>query len=348
MFFVASIGALVAPRRFLGRAATGLLILFFSLFIGLRHEVGGDWFIYLENLQSIDHTSFQSSVIDNLINDPGYNFFSWISVSLGAGIYGVNLICAVLFSVGLIFFCRAQPRPWLALVVSIPYLVIVVGMGYTKQSVALGLFMPACLFLGNQKIVRFSILIFIASLFHKTAVILMIAALPSLLARNTFIGKLTSFLVIASSSLGAFYLFLAPKLDFLIYGYEDQAMQSQGAGIRVAMVFIPGVMMILFSGRDTSLGSLRNLWLGLSYAALGCAVLLLLIKSSTLVDRLALYCIPLQLVVATRIHDWRLVNIRKTYLNLLVIILFGMVQFVWLNYALTASAWYPYKNILFL
>ena len=38
------------------------------------------------------------------------------------------------------FFVRRQPMPWLGLLVAIPYLVIVVGMGYSRQAIALGLF----------------------------------------------------------------------------------------------------------------------------------------------------------------------------------------------------------------
>ncbi len=39
---------------------------------------------------------------------------------------------------GLVQFCRKQPLPWLALAVAAPFIIIVVGMGYTRQSVALG------------------------------------------------------------------------------------------------------------------------------------------------------------------------------------------------------------------
>ena len=73
--------------------------------------------------------------------DPGYLIIQWVSEYFGWGIIGVNVICALIFSIGLSVFCRSLPRPLLALSVSIPYLVIVVAMGYTRQGVALGLAM---------------------------------------------------------------------------------------------------------------------------------------------------------------------------------------------------------------
>jgi len=94
--------------------------------VGLRHEVGGDWETYLENLDLVRDESFDNL---SLIRDPAYVLLNWISWRLGADIYGVNLACAGIFSYGLVVFCRDQPRPWLALCLSIPYLVIVVAMG---------------------------------------------------------------------------------------------------------------------------------------------------------------------------------------------------------------------------
>lgn len=36
-------------------------------------------------------------------------------------------------------FARSQPDPWLAVLVAVPYLVIVVAMGYSRQAVAIGI-----------------------------------------------------------------------------------------------------------------------------------------------------------------------------------------------------------------
>ena len=43
--------------------------------------------------------------------DPGYQLINYFSASIGFGIYGVNVICAFIFSIGLTLFCRNLPRP---------------------------------------------------------------------------------------------------------------------------------------------------------------------------------------------------------------------------------------------
>jgi len=100
----------------------------FSLFIGLRHEVGGDWFHYLTSIQYFAALDLVTGLKNLQTSDPAFALLSWLSTGLG-DIYFVNLCCGVLFTIGLISFCRIQPAPWLALTVAVPYLVTVVAMG---------------------------------------------------------------------------------------------------------------------------------------------------------------------------------------------------------------------------
>ena len=109
-----------------------------TLLIGYRFEVGGDWSNYLPMLDIISGLG----LIDVLKeSDPSYQLINWVSVEMHWGIFGVNLIGGGIFSIGLSVFCLNQPRPWLALAVALPYMVIVVAMGYSRQGVALGLVM---------------------------------------------------------------------------------------------------------------------------------------------------------------------------------------------------------------
>ena len=86
------------------------------MLVGLRHEVGGDWFNY-ENI----YLDMVGAPLSELLErgDPGYYVLNWMSSQVGGGTYLVNLLSAVLFSVGLVAFCRQQPRPWLALAVAV-------------------------------------------------------------------------------------------------------------------------------------------------------------------------------------------------------------------------------------
>jgi hypothetical protein len=141
---------------------------------------------------------------------------NWISNRMGWGVYGTNLIYGAIFSLGLIAFCRAQPRPLLALAVAVPYLVVVVAMGYSRQGVAIGLAMFALLALADRNTVKFVIFVALAGLFHKSAVVLIpIAALGQHQAQNLDggLGGATAVLM--------YYLYLEEAAETLVEGYID-------------------------------------------------------------------------------------------------------------------------------
>jgi hypothetical protein len=64
------------------------------------------------------------------------------------------------------------------------------------------------------------------------------------------------------------------------------------------------------------------------------------------VDRLALYLIPLQLFVGSRLPDTRLFGINPSQWNQLLILFSLVVLLVWLLFAGHSYAWLPYRNLL--
>ena len=88
----------------------------------------------------------------------------------------------------------------------------------------------------------------------------------------------------------------------------------------------------------------QKLWTNFSYAALFTLVALLVVASSTAVDRLALYLIPLQVFVLDRLPEvFRGAGRKNSQLLLMVIGYSAIIQFVWLNYANNAGYWLPYQ-----
>ena len=313
-----------------------LALLAITLMVGYRFEVGGDWGNYFRYLEAVKDQSFAGVLA---LSDPGYMILSWLSVEMGWGIYGLNLISAVLFASGLVMFCRGLPRPWLALAVSMPYLVLVLGMGYSRQGVALGLAMIGLVALQRKSVLGFVVWIFLGATFHKTAVLLLpIAALSS--AKNRYwtlawVGVVT---------LGAYLLLLAESVDDLISSYVEADLQSEGALVRLAMNALPATVLLVrwrrFSFSDTE-GPLWRWFAIISLVLLG---ILFVTPSSTVVDRIALYMLPLQLVVFSYLPD---VFGRRGGRNegwvVLVLLYYAAVLFVWLNFATHAHYWIPYR-----
>ena len=319
-----------------------------TLFIGLRHEVGGDWFNYIPYVTRAEGLTFGEiiSVIGNHWGDPGYNILNWLFASYSWGIYGVNLISAVIVSVGLVLFCRAQPRPWLALCLSIPYLVIVVAMGYSRQGVALGLIMPGLLALEKGRLLPFLGSIAAAATFHSTALVMLAFVVPAIRGRSITMRALRLLLLLIVGGV-LVQTFLAARVDGFVASYIENEYQSQGAAIRVAMNLLPALLILLWPKRFAFTSLQLHLWRSMAFTALACAVVLVLFPSnSTAVDRIALYVIPLQLVVWSRLPGTRLLGLSPKQLLISVLVFCVAVEFVWLNFAIHAHGWLPYTNVL--
>jgi hypothetical protein len=307
-----------------------------ALMVGLRDEVGADWHNYERIFQYtglLDLDAALGAV------DPAYALLNWSAYSAGMGIWIVNLICGAIFVWGLLVFANRQPNPWLSIVVAVPYLVIVVGMGYTRQAVALGFIMAALADLERRSMGRFVALIVCAAVFHKTAIVVLpLVALSTL--RNRFI---------VMGTLGAvgfllFTFFFERAMGIITASYLEQDYDASGAFIRVFMNVIPAIMYLIWWRRFQLTPMEQRLWRNYSWAALGLVPLLFLAASSVIADRLAIYVIPLQLLILGRL-PWAFSDRGRpnSQIAVAVTLYSAVVQATWLNAAAHAEYWLPYK-----
>lgn len=306
------------------------------LMIGLRHQVGGDWGTYANHIIEANYQSFPEVLSRG---DPAYSLLNWLAAKSGLGPYFVNTVCSILFAWGLVVFCRAQPRPWLALVVAMPYLVTVVAMGYTRQGTAIGLAMLGLVALSSRKIFWFVVFVALAAAFHKSAVILMPLAILAGTKR-----KLWTAFWVGLSTLLFYALLLQDSVDGLTENYIGAQYDSSGAAIRVAMNAVPAALFLWFHRRFVMSQEDRTFWMWMSWGALVFVGLLVVSPSSTAVDRVALYWIPLQLFVLSRLPDVLGRKSRtKAFWVRVVVAYSAAVLFVWLVFATHAFAWLPYQ-----
>lgn len=310
------------------------------LVIGLRHEVGGDWFTYAAHLVDAGDLSLDDLLTSpNGRGDPAYVTLNWLAAEFDLGPYFVNTLCAGIFTWGLLGFCRNQPRPWLALVVAIPYLVTVVAMGYTRQSVAIGLAMLALVALSAQRFLHFIGFLVVAAAFHKSAVILM-----PLAALATTRHRIWTFSWVGLVTFVFYGLFLQESVSDLRTNYLQAEYESSGAAIRVAMNAVPATLFLVFRRRFVMSAADRSFWTWLALGGIAFVPLLMLSPSSTAVDRVALYWIPLQLFVLSRLPDaLGRQNGRNRACVGLIAAYSAAVLYVWLSFATNAFAWLPYQ-----
>lgn len=307
-----------------------------SLMIGFRYEVGGDWVSYVRMLERVQDTSLFDAI---KVGDPGYSLTNWVFADTGLNVWSVNLVCGAIFSFGMIALCRRQPIPWLAALVAVPYFVVVVAMGYSRQAVAIGLAMLALVSLQDRSIVRFVIWLTLAALFHKTAVLL----IPIGILASTQ-NKIWAAILVGTTGVLLYLFLLEPQLDRIVAGYIAAEYQSQGAAIRVAMNALPALAFLISRHRFQLAPQEKKLWTYMALGGLAFVVLLAVSPSSTLVDRMALYVIPLQLFILSRLPiAWAQTGRQYRHLVFGVLMYSAAVLFVWLNFAAHAHLWLPYQ-----
>lgn len=310
-----------------------VLILFM---IGFRYQVGGDWINYAWTFQLIRYEGLGDVL---RMRDPAYALLNWWAHQLGADIWFVNVICAGVFIWGFTKFVRQQPNPWLAVVAAVPYLIIVVAMGYTRQAVAIGFILAGIAQMRDrQSMVKFGLYVAAAAVFHRSAVVILpMVALAA--TKNRFV------MVAIGAALATllYYQFIDAEVDRLMNNYVTQNYDSQGALIRVGMNIPPAALFLLFQRRFGLSDFEGKLWRNFAIGAFLALGLLMLLESSTIIDRLALYLIPLQLLVFSRLPTaFPLAGKQNGQLTVAVIGYSALVQFVWLTAAAHAHFWVPY------
>ena len=332
---VADIGRPPDLRRFRPGWLLGALAII--VMIGFRYEVGADWETYGFIFSYTGYATFWKALT---LGDPGFQAINWTVAQLGGEVVWVNLVCAILFTWGLFRLARTQPYPWLAVLVAIPYMVLVASM-YTRQAAALGIIMAglAALVRGGS-MPRFIIYVLLAATFHRTA----IAVLPLII----FSRPTHRFLNIIGGLAACYFLFdtfLADSMDAFVSNYIDRQYNSQGAAIRIAMEVLAAAVFVI-RRKDFGFPEAEDrMWFNFALASFAAMVFLIASPSSTAVARLSLYLLPLQVVVLSRLPF--VYTTRYFGVGLVAAYCFA-VQFVWLNFATHAEYWLPYQFYPFL
>ncbi|MFN3976425.1 MAG: EpsG family protein [Aquificaceae bacterium] len=334
-----------------------ILLVLYSVIIGFRHQVGCNW----ENYQIMLNYVRESEFLDYIFSgDPGYMLLNWISYHLGGGLYLVNLVCGLLFMYGLVSFVRKEANPLLAFVVAVPYLIVVVAMGYTRQSVAIGFVLLALSFYYQKRLLLVVFALTLATLFHKTAIV---SFLPLLLLPKDIVSYRNKALVALWSAL-LFYLLVVPSLDFYLKTYVgvpsldslfkeyvktpqssgEPMVESSGGPIRIFMNLVPAVIFLALGKRF--LVDRHVYWIMLLASVFSFLLLPVVFKFSTLADRLALYLTPLQLFVFNRVVNLFEGEGLKKAVMLGVVLYYFSVLIVWLLFAKHAHCWIPYRSFL--
>ena len=315
-------------------AYVGLIL---SLIIGFRQNVGADWSSYITHYNEIKDISFLE--IFDRSGDYGHLICNWLMAKLNFGIYGVNFIYAIIFITALIKFCKVEQNPWIAISVATPYLVTVVAMSLSKQSVALGFVLLGLHYLRRKKILSYVLSIIFGALFHNSAIIMLFF----LILNKDIRIQYRYFLIILS--LFICFTLISQNFNAMYETYFSRGLQSEGIYPRLILNLIPVFFLFIYRRKWKKDYDDYQIWFWFSFVSI--VSLFFIPISSTLIDRILIYFIPLQLVVYSRLPFLAKNIIQPIYTKLAIITLYAIVHFIWLNYASHSTAWIPYENILF-
>ena len=340
---------ILSPYKFKKNLDTNywyFIFAFFIFIIGFRYNVGGDWPGYKH---MFDIFSKDFNILNfNIRSDYGYEFLAWLIHHLGFKIYGLNLIISVIFTSSIFYFCYLQPNKWIALIVSYPVIILVLGMGFTRQGLAFALVVFAIIAIIKKHHALFFLCMFLSILFHKTTIIFLPIYFLSFDKIKIYTIFIFAFflLIFLSFIYGDLYLLYVSYILNSSQNAEDgMGLLSRGAYYRVGLNFIAAFIMILFRKELTNNLIERRIFLILS-----CMVIIsifLIYNFSVVIDRMNLYLTIVQVFVFSRlVYIFKGERNLKT-LNILIFFNYGLILTIWILFAENSHAWIPYMNIFF-
>ena len=304
----------------------------------LKWNIGGDWWVYYDyTIISKSRTLFE---ILN-VSEPGFMLLTWINSRLNLDLPGINFFASVIFFLGFQKLLKDQNDRWISLLIILPITYFIIFQGYIRQGIALGFVFFAVANLIQQKNYYFLFFIFLAFLFHRSALFCLLFYFHDFFNIKNYINKITIILFIIIS-LGVLYIaipFFKNEInyiykrfstDILIY-YTNKNRISFGAIPRGIINILPAIILILFWKNFIKYKDFSILF------TMSIIVFFLFILSfyySTIADRLSVYLCILQILIYPRfinlISDYKL-----KYLTALIIIL--VYVFIFIFYILYAD-----------
>ncbi len=311
-----------------------LYLIYLIIFIGLRFQVGGDWFQY----EDIFRLTIERNIIFDVKNDVIFTLLVRLIAIIGQDIVVLNLILALIFVYSINYFIDKETDWFLVYVTIIPIYIIIIGMGFIRQASAIAFFLLSTKLMFNNSFIR-SGLFFIFSLgFHKTI-------LPYGIIYFLSIKNIYQFFLISLTLIASFILFYDNFIRLLYY-YAGEGVHfiSFGSIQRLGIIFLFATIFIIFQKKLINNDNERRVILTLSIIVLIITPFVFFYSSA--IDRLAFYAIPVQIFCIMRSH--RLFKSKNKYLlfKLGIYFISLLIIFVWINFSIHKVGWLPYQNYL--
>ena len=338
VYLAAGIPALVGGENW-KRVGWPAVWILFVIFVGLRHQIGGDWATYVAKASRLADLSFLEAIS---VQDPLFSALSWITSQLGLGVYGTNFIGAVIFCTGLFSFCARQSNRWLALCAATPFLVVASVMAASRQGIAIGVFLLVVANWKELSLKKRVLGIVVAGLFHSSAFIVLVLTIVDL-----HMSMAKKIILAAIAVAGTLWLMSISETGLTRYAdlyILNQTTHSPGAITHLMLNLIPAIAMLLtrkwWAKRLPNWQMLRILcWLAILFVAL-------VPFFSQAVGRMSLYLFPISITFFACLPQMTSNESGRTLLRLGSVTAMAIVLTVWIGYSNQSYAYRPYQNVI--
>lgn len=312
-----------------------LLFVIILICLGLRDNIGGDWESYLKLFynQNLLGRGIQSESLFYYL----MFFFSKFDLS----IYYFNFFTYSIFLISIFIFCSNLEFRYLALLSSMPYLVIIVATGYLKQTLAISFLLLFLIsyFKGYKK---YQILFLTFSIFsHFSAFVYSFF----LINRKHFI-----YIILL---LSIFVILKFNDIYDLLYTYffeYDKTSKGFISRLLINIFYLVPIIILFFRSKLNSYEK-KILLFNIIFLTFAIISFLIFKNISTLLDRMCLYLIILyplytNIIFNNLIH---LPLINKCSFNQATFLFFIfniLIFYLWSKFGNAYQYWTPYKNIL--
>lgn len=319
-----------------------LFAVFLLIFAGSRVEVGCDYDSYLARfLYSIPNLNWLDAFKDS---EGGFAILSSTVRDLGYSFSGVVLVCAVIYTIGLLRFAGLAQRPLAFLALSFPILVLQLGMSGLRQAMAVAFLMLAFRSFVEQRRLWVAAWIIVASQFHTSAIIFLPIIL--LVGRRVSAPRMTLAVMVIGPIVA---LLLENRLEVYNDRYiteEYGEMSSSGAWFRYSLTVLPFILFAwkrkLVEAKHPRVFELLRLFAYITFA-----LALIGPVSSVALHRLTFYAMPASILAFLCVSDSIFARGSLKFGIALPFVAYGAYIATWFSLSgHAASCYIPYQSWL--
>ena len=319
-------------RNTLFFALTGVFLVWF---MGFRYYTGCDYTGYLNRWINFTPPDSLKQFLDG--QEPGFSFLMGSIKALGLQYTWLNVIVSAILVVCYIRFAREHLFAPVILALLFPVIIVQLGMSGIRQALAGGFLMLAFNALARKQKLWTAIWILVGMQFHASVVMFLPIAL--LAGRRIDTLRVGTSLLILGPIAG---LLLADRFDTYEQRYGSGDVESLGAIIRYALVFLPVPFFVFYQNKVRKI--FPNVYPLLKLSALSIVSLMpLIFLSSIALHRLNYYILPLSILLCVYVGS--VVTKTPSSGHWLAVIGYGSYSFLWFLSSRHAQLCYlPYEN----